>query len=89
MQDSEIDGIEEVDGCLPTEKLEAWWERYFAKPLADGSAPVETLAISAILQDEDRFDGLWWYDRYEPEGLSAPRGVIFPGQLREWRRDRT
>lgn len=30
------------------------------------------------------FDGVWWEDNYDPDGLSAPRGVIFQNKLEGW-----
>lgn len=29
-------------------------------------------------------DGVWWEDRYDPDNLSCPRGVILPGRLDTW-----
>ena len=29
-------------------------------------------------------DGLWWRETYDPDGLSAPRGAIFPSRVPEW-----
>jgi len=28
--------------------------------------------------------GVWWQDRYEPESLSAPRGVLTLARIPEW-----
>jgi hypothetical protein len=30
--------------------------------------------------------GVWWRERYDPAGLSAPRGGIFPERLADWER---
>jgi len=29
-------------------------------------------------------DGLYWNETYDPDGLSAPRGAIFPECVPEW-----
>jgi hypothetical protein len=31
------------------------------------------------------FDGVWWEEDFNPNGFSAPRGVIFQGKLEEWK----
>jgi hypothetical protein len=40
-------------------------------------------------EDVLRVDGVWWEDRYSPQTLSAPRGMIFASRLTEWHAERT
>ena len=80
--------IEEVVAYEATAKLDTWWRQYFTRSLAKCSprAAHEELATLKLMMDEGRYDGVWWYDKYDPDGLSAPRGVIFPTRLAEWER---
>jgi hypothetical protein len=32
------------------------------------------------------YDGVWWHERYDPDNLSAPRGLIFQESLPSWKR---
>jgi hypothetical protein len=36
------------------------------------------------VEDETSLDGVWWQDTYEPQLLSAPRGVIVKRALQSW-----
>jgi hypothetical protein len=38
------------------------------------------------VEDCTDFDGVWWEDDFDPEGLSAPRGVILPSRLDRFQR---
>lgn len=43
--------------------------------------------LVAIAWAEDtlpQVDGVWWTEDYDPAGLSAPRGGIFPSRVRDW-----
>lgn len=42
------------------------------------------LAATFYVEDETDLDGVWWNDTLDPEGLSAPRGVICLKQLPTW-----
>jgi hypothetical protein len=44
----------------------------------------EILATVWVEQEAEAFDGVWWEDDYNPEQLSAPRGVIVPRAIEEW-----
>lgn len=38
------------------------------------------------VEDCTDVDGVWWEDDFDPEGLSAPRGVILPSRLDRFQR---
>ena len=41
---------------------------------------LSTIYVEAMLP----FDGVWWADEFDPDRLSAPRGVICRGKVSEW-----
>jgi len=42
------------------------------------------LLVTVYAEEQLECDGVWWDDNYNPENLSAPRGVIFPNKLSTW-----
>lgn len=52
------------------------------KPGTDGVE--EILATVWVSHTAHEFDGVWWEDDYDPELLSAPRGVIVPRAIPLW-----
>jgi 8-oxo-dGTP pyrophosphatase MutT (NUDIX family)/GNAT superfamily N-acetyltransferase len=42
------------------------------------------LLVTVYAEEQLDCDGVWWEDNYDPENLSAPRGVIFPNKLSTW-----
>lgn len=90
--EKEIDGedtnnIEKVEGYVATPKLDKLWQRFFTRSLVECDPKTDhgQLAILALLMDEELYDGVWWYEDYNPEGDSAPRGVIFPTRIKDWK----
>ena len=47
---------------------------------------VMDLVATFYVEDETELDGVWWFENYAPELLSAPRGVIVPRRLEAWTR---
>ena len=80
--------IEEYIDYQAMTELDAWWQQYFTRSFDEchSAAGPGQLAILKLMMDEGHHDGVWWYDNYDPLGLSAPRGVIFPTRLNEWQR---
>lgn len=46
------------------------------------------LIASVYAEDVLRIDGVWWNDTYDPQLLSAPRGVIVPSMVHTWQAER-
>jgi ADP-ribose pyrophosphatase YjhB (NUDIX family) len=46
------------------------------------------LLVTVYAEDVLECDGVWWDDTLDPANLSAPRGVIFPSKLSEWKATR-
>lgn len=68
----------------PTPKLLALWSERYSGRLPDGFSLM--VAWQVILErDRPSMDGFWWDDEYDPDGLSAPRGMIFYSRLGRWR----
>jgi hypothetical protein len=44
------------------------------------------LALTAFAEDHG-YDGVWWDDRLDVTGFSAPRGVVVPSRVSEWKFD--
>ena len=53
----------------------------------EGADHPELLAV-VYAEDVLKTDGVWWSDRLDVLGLSAPRGVIFNRSLPKWKRTR-
>ena len=50
-----------------------------------GDLHVEQILATVWVQETDNdFEGVWWEDDYDPDNLSAPRGVIVPKHLKTW-----
>lgn len=47
------------------------------------STPQDLLA-TLYAEDVLGLDGVWWNDVFDPDGLSAPRGVIVPSKISGW-----
>lgn len=71
--------IQPVDGLAPTEKL--------AVRLGFAGAPalMDSYLAAIYAEEELGVDGVWWRDVLDVQGLSAPRGVIVPTRLCNWR----
>jgi hypothetical protein len=41
-------------------------------------------ALGVFVQTHTDADGVWWFDTYNPDALSAPRGVIFADRVEHW-----
>jgi hypothetical protein len=46
---------------------------------------MRTDAVVILWAEAQRLDGVWWNDRLDVINLSAPRGVIFPEKLKDWK----
>ncbi|KQO98719.1 hypothetical protein ASF30_11700 [Leifsonia sp. Leaf264] len=49
-----------------------------------GSLGEDQILATLWVQETTDFDGVWWEDDYDPERLSAPRGVIVPRAIQKW-----
>lgn len=50
-----------------------------------GDLHVEQILATVWVQETDNdFEGVWWEDDYDPDNLSAPRGVIVPKHIKTW-----
>ena len=49
-----------------------------------GSLNEHDILTTIWAQECTDLDGVWWEDRYDPEDLSCPRGVILPDRLDRW-----
>lgn len=61
----------------------------YAPAQEDMGITIEDIAILEWLEDETDLDGAWWFETYDPDNLSAPRGVIFQSRLTSWAIERT
>lgn len=54
------------------------------------NAPGDALgALTPVyVEHETRLDGVWWDEELDTSRLSAPRGVIVPARLKEWKIER-
>lgn len=68
--------IEEItDALKATPKLDA--------RTMNAGGDMEAL-VPVWVEDMTDLDGVWWQDSYDPDRLSAPRGVIMQSKMREW-----
>jgi len=81
----ELDGkVTRILTYSATDKLiDLHWSHRFTGELDTTLAA--DMAVLYLLQQSGKYDGAWWDEAYDPEGLSAPRGVIFENKIREWR----
>lgn len=49
-----------------------------------GDADVLDMVLPSWAWETHGLSGVWWSDRHDPMGLSAPRGVIRPESVAEW-----
>ena len=74
----EYEGVrfeEYSDGLTPTEQL-------MNMSLTDVPVALYTdIAVMLYAEEVLECDGVWWEERFDPLGLSAPRGVIFNSHL--------
>lgn len=78
--------VEKTQRPQATPALRQRWRRWFSGDLEPDQ--VGEAAVMAVLEDDGRYEGLWWEDTYDPMRLSAPRGAIFQKRLPRWRRTR-
>lgn len=73
--------ITHVRGTLkPTPKLLSVTN----KGTGDTLQLLSTIYVEAMLP----FDGVWWADEFDPDRLSAPRGVIARNKVAEWKAEK-
>lgn len=73
--------ITHVRGVLkPTPKLLSVTN----KGTGDTLQLLSTIYVEAMLP----FDGVWWADEFDPDRLSAPRGVIARNKVAEWKAEK-
>jgi len=77
------DVVEPIETWFPTEQLKRLWAEDFSSELSLGL--VENVAFSQTIALWGAFDGIWWEDVLIEEDYSAPRGVIFPSKVPEWK----
>lgn len=80
--------VEPADSWAATPKLSARWKSIFhdhkSETLEDHYVVIESVNLFLAAEHSERYDGVWWNDRFEPERLSAPRGVILPHAFERW-----
>lgn len=71
--------IEEIPGLAPTAALV---QAMGAAAHDVGKPSLSALQdLATIWAQSEGLDGVWWDDIYDPQSLSAPRGVIFPDRV--------
>lgn len=80
-------GVTEEDGYRALPPLLGLWEDHFGNRQIPACLVLE-FAWTVVLEGVGRYDGVWWGDRLDVPGLSAPRGVIFQSRLASWTRKR-
>lgn len=84
------EALEEADGDSKGIKKLKWYRATDKLLLETKQAIIETVEVEEQLvvlyidQKGSNFTGVWWNDKMNPEGYSAPRGVIFNRGKREW-----
>lgn len=68
--------IEEVQGLAPTQKLVDAMALHASDKGKPSLSALQDLAT--VWARDQELAGVWWNDMYDPDALSAPRGVIFP-----------
>ncbi len=75
--------VEEVpEGLKGTPEL-AQQARYHRSKDFMGDIVLE-LAATLYAEHVLKIDGVWWNDIYDPDSLSAPRGMIVPSMIPTW-----
>lgn len=69
--------------ALPTEKLLQTWSARFSGELTPMIATQVAWQVMIEASRRD-LDGFWWNDELDPDGMSAPRGMIFYSRLPRW-----
>lgn len=73
--------IEEVAGYCFGPLGEAYWRKHFDAPVdhvwAESFAPI-------FYARAHGYDGVWYNERYDPDNLSCPRGLILQERLPDW-----
>jgi hypothetical protein len=82
---AEVEGMEDVEGTV-TGVVAVILTPAGVQRLGFDNGPLHALdmAITFFVEDRTALDGVWWDDKLDPMGLSAPRGVISVAKLSEW-----
>jgi hypothetical protein len=69
-----------------TPALLRYWNQFFTD-----AEPVDAfdVGLNYLVNEEGRYDGLWWHEDLDVFALSAPRGVIVPSKIKQWRHRKT
>jgi hypothetical protein len=84
VEDEGHEKVEVIEVSVPkaTPKLQTRLRQHFPK---GGDVPAEIEAVNIyVAAKKPQLDGVWWNDRFDPDALSAPRGVILPHALSRW-----
>ena len=86
---SREEAIEEVELMdADPEEIEVITDALKASPKLDartlGAGDDLEALVPVWVEDMTDLDGVWWQDSFDPDRLSAPRGVIVPSKLAEW-----
>lgn len=82
--DSEAEAEAEADGHGDT-RIEEATDYLPIHGAAAGATFAQATALGRYLaQRPGDFDGIWWNETYDPDNLSAPRGVILPHVVTRW-----
>jgi hypothetical protein len=84
-EDEALDESEEQGGEVQAITTMVATELFPDQTVKEGQAHVDQI-LAAIWVDEKApgFHGVWWADDYDPDRLSAPRGVISGSKIAEW-----
>lgn len=80
--DPDYPGIEEVSSYVASDMLNAYWSaRHNEIDNLAHSGAVEA-AICYLVEMFSDFDGVWFWEDYNPYAYSCPRGLIFQSRLK-------
>jgi hypothetical protein len=88
-EDAEWERQEAIDydsGAVVDEALVVVSTDSFPDPtVATGAVDVDQILSTLwVAECAPELDGVWWEDTYDPEKLSAPRGVLVMARIPEW-----
>lgn len=81
VEELEDGSVEETPGLKPTAGL-----RERVKVHTDPADAFDHLLTVWCEDTRPDLDGIWWDDDFDPDAMSAPRGVILPGRVQQWTR---
>lgn len=81
--EQEADDVNDIKiykgGIKPTEKL-----KFDTKQNKVDVPQTFDLLLTLFVENDTKYDGVWWNDKLDTSKYSAPRGVIFNTKLNNW-----